>query len=101
MISPNHQHLRMRERRSALAELHVRLLVGLAEVYERRGACNEAADRLREAILNGELSLGQRLREEELSERLHVSRAPVPLTGDATTRPWYWPQSPARPPKDT
>ena len=38
------------ERRSALAELHVRLLVGLAEVYERRGACNEAADRLREAI---------------------------------------------------
>lgn len=38
------------ERRTTLAELHVRLLVGLAEVYERRGACNEAADRLREAI---------------------------------------------------
>jgi DNA-binding SARP family transcriptional activator len=38
------------ERRNALAELHVRILVGLAEVYERRGACNEAADRLREAI---------------------------------------------------
>jgi len=38
------------ERRSALAELHIRLLLGLAEVYERRGACNEAADRLREAI---------------------------------------------------
>jgi tetratricopeptide (TPR) repeat protein len=38
------------ERRSALAELHTRLLLGLAEVYERRGACNEAADRLREVL---------------------------------------------------
>lgn len=38
------------ERRSALAELHVRLLVGLAEVHERHGACNEAADRLRQAL---------------------------------------------------
>lgn len=38
------------QRRSALAELHVRLLVGLAEVYERRGACNEAADQLREVL---------------------------------------------------
>jgi DNA-binding SARP family transcriptional activator len=38
------------DRRSAVAELHVRLLIGLAEVYERCGACNEAADRLREAI---------------------------------------------------
>lgn len=38
------------ERRSVLAELHLRLLVGLAEVYERRGACNDAADRLREVL---------------------------------------------------
>jgi DNA-binding SARP family transcriptional activator len=38
------------ERRGALAELHVRLLVGIAEVYERRGACNEAADRLRQVL---------------------------------------------------
>lgn len=38
------------ERRGALAELHVRLLVGVAEVYERRGACNEAADRLRQVL---------------------------------------------------
>jgi DNA-binding SARP family transcriptional activator len=38
------------DRRSALAELHVRLLIGLADVYERCGACKEAADRLREAI---------------------------------------------------
>src|SRR6516165_844825 len=38
------------DRRSALVELHLRLLVGLAEVYERRGACNEAADRLRQVL---------------------------------------------------
>src|SRR5712671_3250410 len=35
------------ERRSFLAELRVRLLVGRAEVLENRGACNEAADQLR------------------------------------------------------
>jgi len=38
------------ERRNFLAELRVRLLVGLAEVLENRGACNEAADRLRAAL---------------------------------------------------
>ena len=38
------------ERRSALAELKLRLLVGLAEVYEGRRACNEAADQLREVL---------------------------------------------------
>lgn len=38
------------ERRSALAERHAELLVGLADVYEQRGACNEAADRLREVL---------------------------------------------------
>jgi DNA-binding SARP family transcriptional activator len=38
------------ERRTALAEMHVRLLLGLAEAYERRGACNEAADRLRDVL---------------------------------------------------
>jgi DNA-binding GntR family transcriptional regulator len=38
---------------------------------------DDVADRLREAILHGELSAGQRLREEELAERLQVSRGPV------------------------
>lgn len=38
------------ERRSYLAELRVRLLVGLAEVFENRGARNEAADQLRAAL---------------------------------------------------
>lgn len=38
------------ERRSELAELNLRLLVRLGEVYEGRGACNEAADRLREVL---------------------------------------------------
>jgi DNA-binding SARP family transcriptional activator len=35
------------ERRSALAELHIRLLLGIAEAFERRGSYGEAADRLR------------------------------------------------------
>ncbi len=35
------------ERRGVLAELRVRLLLGMAEVLERCGAYNEAADRLR------------------------------------------------------
>ena len=38
------------ERRNVLTEMRLRLLVGLAEVYERHGACNEAADRLREVL---------------------------------------------------
>jgi DNA-binding SARP family transcriptional activator len=38
------------ERRSALGQTHIRLLLGLAEVHERCGACNEAADRLREVL---------------------------------------------------
>jgi DNA-binding SARP family transcriptional activator len=38
------------DRRSSLAEKYLRLLVGLADVYERTGACNEAADRLREVL---------------------------------------------------
>ena len=38
------------ERRSVLAELYVRLLLGWAEVLERHGACNEAADRLRDVL---------------------------------------------------
>jgi len=39
------------ERRGVLAELRVRLLLGMAEVLERRGACNEAAERLRDVLL--------------------------------------------------
>lgn len=38
------------ERRGALVEVRVRLLSGLAEVLEGRGAHNEAADRLREVL---------------------------------------------------
>jgi DNA-binding GntR family transcriptional regulator len=38
---------------------------------------DDVADRLREAILHGELQAGQHLREEELAERLQVSRGPV------------------------
>jgi DNA-binding SARP family transcriptional activator len=41
------------ERRTFLAELRVRLLLGLAEALENRGACNEAADQLR-AVLGQE-----------------------------------------------
>jgi DNA-binding SARP family transcriptional activator len=39
-----------RERRGFLAELHVRLLLALADALERRGACSAAEDRLREAV---------------------------------------------------
>jgi DNA-binding SARP family transcriptional activator len=38
------------ERRGVLAELHVRLLLGVAEAFERRGAYNDAADRLRDVL---------------------------------------------------
>ncbi len=43
----------------------------------RKSLGDDVADRLREAILHGELSAGQRLREEELAARLQVSRGPV------------------------
>ena len=43
----------------------------------RKSLGEDVAERLREAILHGELSPGQRLREEELSVRLQVSRGPV------------------------
>jgi DNA-binding SARP family transcriptional activator len=38
------------ERRSVLVESHVRLLLGMAEALERRGAYNDAADRLRRVL---------------------------------------------------
>jgi DNA-binding SARP family transcriptional activator len=38
------------ERRSSLAEMRIRLLLGLAGIHERCGACNEAADLLREVL---------------------------------------------------
>ena len=38
------------ERRSALAELHIRLLLGMAEALERRGSYSEAADQLRDVL---------------------------------------------------
>jgi DNA-binding GntR family transcriptional regulator len=43
----------------------------------RKSLGDDVADRLREAILHGELNAGQRLREEELAARLQVSRGPV------------------------
>jgi DNA-binding SARP family transcriptional activator len=38
------------ERRSFLAEVHVRLLLGLADLLQHRGAYTESADRLREVL---------------------------------------------------
>jgi DNA-binding SARP family transcriptional activator len=38
------------ERRGALVELHIRLLLGMAEAFEHRGAYSEAADRLRDVL---------------------------------------------------
>ena len=38
------------ERRNALAELHIRLLLGMAEVLERRGSYSEAAEQLRDVL---------------------------------------------------
>lgn len=43
----------------------------------RRGLADEAADRIREAILTGAYAPGAQLRELELSEALDVSRGPV------------------------
>jgi len=43
----------------------------------RKTLGDDVADRLREAILHGELGAGERLREEELAARLQVSRGPV------------------------
>lgn len=43
----------------------------------RRGLTDEVADRLREAILDGSLSGGERIGEVEVSQRLDVSRGPV------------------------
>jgi DNA-binding GntR family transcriptional regulator len=43
----------------------------------RKSLGEDVAERLRDAILHGELSPGQHLREEELGDRLQVSRGPV------------------------
>jgi DNA-binding GntR family transcriptional regulator len=43
----------------------------------RQSLGEDVAERLRDAILHGEFSPGQRLREEELGHRLQVSRGPV------------------------
>jgi DNA-binding GntR family transcriptional regulator len=44
---------------------------------DRRSLGDDVADQLREAILHGDLTAGQHLREEELARRLDVSRGPV------------------------
>ena len=38
------------ERRTAVAELHIRLLLGMTEALERRGSYGEAAERLRDVL---------------------------------------------------
>jgi DNA-binding GntR family transcriptional regulator len=43
----------------------------------RKSLGEDVAERLRDAILHGELGPGQHLREEELGERLQVSRGPI------------------------
>lgn len=43
----------------------------------RRGLADHAADAIRAAIFSGEIQLGERLIEEDLAERLNVSRGPV------------------------
>lgn len=47
------------------------------EAIESRSLGEEVADRLREAIVTGALSPGQRLREAELSATMRVSRSPI------------------------
>lgn len=44
---------------------------------QRRRLVDEATQRLREAILNGRLAAGARLRQTELAERLGISRTPI------------------------
>lgn len=43
----------------------------------KRSLADEIADRLREAVLQGQFSPGERLREERLAAQLEVSRGPV------------------------
>jgi DNA-binding GntR family transcriptional regulator len=43
----------------------------------RRGLADEATDRIRAAILSGEISPGEKVGEAELSRMLTVSRGPV------------------------
>lgn len=44
---------------------------------KRRGMCDDVADRIRESILGGDLSPGERINEVELAGALSVSRGPV------------------------
>jgi DNA-binding GntR family transcriptional regulator len=47
----------------------------------RRGLADEATDRIRAAILSGEISPGEKVGEAELSRMLTVSRGPVRAGG--------------------
>ena len=69
------------ERRSGLAELHVRLLLGMAEALERRGSYNEAADRLRYVL------------QARSDARSCPSSAHAPVRADGNTRPGGTPVS--------
>lgn len=44
---------------------------------KRRGMADDVADRIRESILDGDLSPGERINEVELAQALSVSRGPV------------------------
>jgi len=50
---------------------------GAFKPAKRTGLTDQVTDRLRDAILAGELAKGERLSEVELAERLDVSRGPV------------------------
>lgn len=50
---------------------------GLNSIPEKRSRGQEVVERLRQAILHGQLQPGMRLREEELADLLKVSRGPI------------------------
>jgi DNA-binding GntR family transcriptional regulator len=60
-----------------VARQPARKSVSVLTPARRTSLGEDVADRLRQAILLGELAPGQHLREEELADRLEVSRGPV------------------------
>jgi DNA-binding GntR family transcriptional regulator len=60
-----------------VAQQRIRKTPSVLTPARRMSLGEDVADRLRQAILLGELSPGQHLREEELADRLDVSRGPV------------------------
>jgi DNA-binding GntR family transcriptional regulator len=60
-----------------VAQQRIRKTPSVLTPARRMSLGEDVADRIRQAILLGELNPGQHLREEELAERLDVSRGPV------------------------